>query len=181
VPILPCVFVLALYAVGRRLWKRRAWLTLAALGLCVNLLGIVVHHNDYLDAAAEATRASVTGHGVGSRDDLAIVHFVPELSPPIGHAWLLARHLKKQPFEDGDWYPWRSMGSPIWHLDGSRDPTPPHLNLWWDGGAASWVLLLLMATALVVLSRQLWSVCLASPACAPGSGLQVSEAEEPDG
>ena len=141
--VLPAVPVLCLFALEPLVhWRgiRRAALALVpAAGFVINLLGIVIDHSHYLWVVSQITQRGLQMHRAGGlmRDDLAIVHFVPEFSPPIGHFWLLDVYFGK--WHDDHWTPWQSMRVPAW--DVTFDPTPPFLNHWSNGSPIAWTVI----------------------------------------
>jgi len=141
VPIFPLMFIGVLYVMERRGYKwRTAVIALAALGIVVNFLGIVIDHSHYIGVAM-STQAGFQIHRLQNfvRDDLVVVHFVPEMSPPIGHGWLLDRYLSGEEWTQDSWYPWKTVGIPGWRP--RTDPTPRVLNHWSDGSPRSWTIL----------------------------------------
>ncbi len=140
-PIYPLLFIGVLYVMERRGWRwRAAVLSLAALGFVVNFLGIIIDHSHYI-AVAGVTHAGMQIFRLQNwvRDDLVVVHFVPEFSPPIGHGWLLERYLSGEAWTDTSWYPWRTIGIPGWRP--TQDPTPRTLNHWSDGSEMAWTII----------------------------------------
>ena len=138
VPMYPFLFLGVLYVMERRHWGwRTAVGVLIGLGVFVNFLGIVIDHSHYL-FVTDITHAGLRIHASPAlvRDDLVIVHYVPELSPPVGHYWLLDMWLTDAEWGENSWYPWESLGLPGWRPH--RDPMPPSLNHWSDGSVLSW-------------------------------------------
>lgn len=141
VPTYPLLFLGLLYVLERRGWRVRAAVAvLAALGVVVNFLGIIIDHSHYIGVSG-VTQAGLQIHRLQNlvRDDLVVVHFVPEFSPPIGHGWLLERYLSGAEWTDESWYPWRTIGIPGWQPH--ADPTPAVLNHWSDGSPMAWTIL----------------------------------------
>ena len=154
---------------------RLAILTLAALGLYVQVLGISIDAGSFLKTTWPMTRA-IAGKQFGSvtlRDGILPVHFVPELNPIVGHQWLLLRYLRPSPWTEQSYYPWRGLGFQSWRPD--VDPTPAHLDFWIDSGSSRTALLLegvLAALALALgalLVKQLSSTSRACCARARGT------------
>ncbi|MCA9606307.1 MAG: glycosyltransferase family 39 protein [Myxococcales bacterium] len=142
VPTYPLLFIGLLYVLERRGWRwRTAVVALATAGIVVNFLGIIVDHSHYIAVAFAATQGGLQIHRLQNfvRDDLVIVHYVPEFSPPIGHGWLLERYLSGAEWTDESWYPWRTIGIPGWQP--RTDPTPSVLNHWSDGSTWCWIVI----------------------------------------
>lgn len=141
VPLYPLLFLPILYVLERdgKGW-RVAVVTLATLGVAVNFLGIIIDHAHYIDVAG-VTHAGMRLHVLPNfiRDDLVVLHYVPEFSPPVGHGWLLERFLSEEPWSSASWYPWKSIGIAGWTP--TRDPTPRYLNHWSDGSTLAWTIL----------------------------------------
>jgi hypothetical protein len=138
VPMYPFLFLSVLYVMRREHWSWRGTIgVLIALGVFVNFLGIVVDHSHYL-WITNVTHGGMRLHYAPGlvRDDLVIVHFIPEFSPPVGHYWLFDRWLGGDPWIEGSWYPWESLGIRGWRP--TQDPTPPSLNSWSNGSTAAW-------------------------------------------
>lgn len=137
VPAMPLLFVFLLPVLTRdEAWRRTAVGCAAALGFVVNLLGIVIDHSHYLWVVSRVTQRGIfLGQSASMlRDDLAIAHFVPDFSPPLGHLWLLDNYVRG--WRSGDWTPWKNNPIPAWEVN--FDPTPPFLNFWADGSDAAW-------------------------------------------
>lgn len=149
-PVIPLSLV-PLVWVARAARGRAAIAALAVVGLGVNVLGVAIHHDDYLVAVGDAGRQGMRlGPGTMVRDDFVVPHFVPEMSPIVGHYWLLRASLSgAAPRED---YPWKSLGIPGWR---NLDETPPELNVWWRGSTRAWTVLLLALAAAGLLSAWL--------------------------
>ena len=133
----------------------RALIALALLfGLFVSVLGISLWPSQYLSVAQSATKSAVGKHerGMPIRDELVLVHQVPELSPIVGHAWLLSRAASGQPWHEGDFYPWQSLGIDAWRV--RQDPTPEHVCYWYNRSPTTWVMLALGLS--LVLASGLW-------------------------
>lgn len=137
---MPLLFLPLLYAMRRPDRWRWAIAAFAGLGFAVNLLGVLIDHSLYIEAAG-VTHAGMQLHidPLFIRDDLVIVHFVPELSPPVGHYWLLDLYLDGEPWTPSTWYPWKTIGIAGWRP--RTDPTPPYLNIWSDGTAGAWMVI----------------------------------------
>ena len=158
-PAVPVLFLFALEPMASWRGLRRAGVVvLAALGLLVNLVGIAVDHSHYLWVVSQVTQRGLQVHRAGGfiRDDLVIIHFVPEFSPPIGHVWLLDVFFGE--WHADHWTPWESMRVPAWEM--TFDPTPPFLNHWSDGSplawtviAVTWMLIIALCACLVRLTR----------------------------
>lgn len=156
VPAYPVLFVPLFYVAQRRGVFRAAFVLLAVAGVVVNGLGCIIDDSYYIQTVARVSQAGLN-IGVGPdpvRDDLVLVHFVPEFSPPVGHAWLL--HAYVEGWEPTGWYPWKGIGIPAWRL--TFDPTPTYLNSWHDGEGLAWkitagclALLALLAAAMAAL------------------------------
>ncbi|MCB9591401.1 MAG: glycosyltransferase family 39 protein [Sandaracinaceae bacterium] len=141
VPTYPLLFLGLLYVLERKGWRwKTAIVSLAALGIVVNFLGIIIDHSHYIGVTG-ITQGGLQIHRLQNlvRDDLVIVHFVPEFSPPIGHGWLLDRYLSGAEWTDESWYPWRTIGIPAWQPH--SEPAPRVLNHWSDGSAMAWTIL----------------------------------------
>ncbi|MDH5675470.1 MAG: hypothetical protein OEZ06_25330 [Myxococcales bacterium] len=151
---LPALLVPALYALRGSRRRFRLFQALAACGLVINLLGIVVYHADYLGLLTRVTVPSLVPdpqQGRGVRDDLVVAHFVPEFSPVVGHGWMLWRHLEGKPFDSHDDYPWKSLRIPAWRLTKEHDPMTSELNHFSDGSATGWSLAVLLSLAWLAL------------------------------
>lgn len=138
VPTYPLLFLSILYVMRREHWGWKVSIAaLIALGVGVNFVGIIIDHSHYL-GVVDVTHAGMRLHYAPGlvRDDLVIVHFVPEFSPPVGHLWLLERWLDGDPWVEGSWYPWESLGIRGWRP--TVDPTPQNLNHWSDGSTLAW-------------------------------------------
>lgn len=137
---LPLYALPALWVLPRPGRARRVLVTAAcAFGLYVGVLGISLKPAQYIGVAHAAIKASVgkPARGVPMRDDLVILHQVPELSPVVGHAWLLSRYVSRRPWTEHSYYPWRSLGIHNWRV--RRDPTPKYVCYWFDASSAAWV------------------------------------------
>lgn len=131
---------------GRRM-ERSFWL-LAGLGLAVQGLGVVVSSYEYLQLIAHGAATPLFAAGVPlPRDDLAAVHFLPELSPLAGHAWILLGWGLGTPWALAH-FPWKSLqvsGGPP-----AADLFPSAPDLWWVGHPAyAWFALFAMAAILI--------------------------------
>ncbi len=140
VHVTPLLFVPLLYVMRRGGAWRAALITLGALGIVINVLGNVVDHSHYLGVVG-VTHAGMRldPASLFIRDDLVIVHCLPEMSPPVGHYWLLERFVTGEPWAPSSWYPWDGLGIPGWRP--VRDPTPLTLNMWSDGSAWAWTVI----------------------------------------
>lgn len=134
VPVIPLLFVPVLWSLADARRSRRALsVALAGCGFYVALLGVAVRPFQYINVAKEAVGGALGGQSTEDvRDDLALLHFVPELSPIAGHHWLLMRNLKHEPFDQRSYYPWRSMNIRDWRV--RSNPDPEHLNFWFAHG-----------------------------------------------
>lgn len=140
VGVLPLAFLpvaLALARVGRAGALALALLTGAGLG--VQLLGVLVRPYDYFVLARQVlAKTPGTKQSPPPRDDLLLVHFVPEWSPIAGHAWLLGVLLD----DDQEPAPWQSLRVRGWRVRASAEP--PSLDLWFEArprDTARWALL----------------------------------------
>lgn len=140
VQVTPLLFIPLLYAMRRSGGWRAAFAVLAGLGIIVNVLGNVIDHSHYLGVVG-VTHAGMRldPASLFIRDDLVVVHFVPEFSPPVGHAWLLDRFMSGEPWSASSWYPWQTLGIPGWRP--FADPTPHVLNMWSDGSTWAWTVI----------------------------------------
>jgi hypothetical protein len=94
-PLLPLLFLPAAHGLAMltdRIGAPARWVTsaLLALGLGVQLLGAAVAPSAYLQLATFAKNASGAPGWFGAEPTQC--HFIPQLSPIVGHAWLV-RHL----------------------------------------------------------------------------------------
>ncbi len=150
VPVLPLLLLPALEVFAHPSALRRASvMVLSAAGFVVNFLGIVIDHSHYLWVVSEITQRGLQLHRAGGlvRDDLAIIHFIPEFSPILGHYWLLDVFFSG--WYPDHWTPWESMNIPAWGV--TRDPTPPFLNHWSDGSPLAWLVIALGWSAVLLL------------------------------
>jgi hypothetical protein len=122
-PLLPVGFVTLLPWLARPAAGLRLPLALAVAGIAVNGLGALIHPLQYLSLVFGFFRPLFSGGLV--MDDLMLVHWVPEFSPVIGHAWLLAVALLGL---DPGTSPWRHN-----HVSGWQPPADlrPEVDLWW--------------------------------------------------
>lgn len=151
-PVVPLLFLLVLFSARRALLAG----VLAIAGFAINVLGLLVDHSHYLHVVLQTLRPSILGGPAMTpiRDDLAVVHFVPEFSPPLGHYWIV-RQILKGSWSETDWFPWKSIGLPGWNLQ--MDPRPADgFNIWFDGSTESWVALIIISFAWVGLAIGLW-------------------------
>jgi hypothetical protein len=161
VPVVPLLFVPVLEALrsgGRAL---RVFASgLALVGLYVSLLGVSIRAYDYVGLAESSVH-----RGLGRfdpdvdkvRDELLLLHFVPELSPIVGHHWMLWRYLRKETWDGRSYYPWRSANIPSWHL--RKDPGPHELNFWFSRrpkGTLLFASLSCATAALAWLAARMW-------------------------
>ncbi|MEM9070766.1 MAG: glycosyltransferase family 39 protein [Myxococcota bacterium] len=139
-PAVPLMLLPALLVMKRGGGWLRSGALLGAAGFLINGLGAIISDAHYTAIVWRATRASlrIPRSTFYVRDDLVIPHFVPEMSPVVGHGWLL-KIWKSGEWSADAWYPWKSLGLPGWRPTG--DVIPPHLNLWFDTpGAESWMI-----------------------------------------
>lgn len=149
VPIIPLALLPALDALQR---KSKPAYALALTGLCIQLLGTSIDPGHFLQVTHPAT-AALAGRQPPDqlRDDLLPVHFIPELNPITGQAWLLARYLGAASNA-----PWESLGIKAWLPH--NDPTPKRLDYWLDLNSSSlaWTLeLTCIGTSLILAWRVL--------------------------
>ncbi len=92
-------------------------IVVVGVGLFVQLLGCAVRPESYLRVAEdEKNRTGAAGWFVVGADQ---AHFIPQLSPVVGHAWLLRHLIRHDPHLDRD---------PPWLL---ITPAPAHLEDEW--------------------------------------------------
>lgn len=139
VPVIPLLVLPALFRIAHgRVWWRALAHTAVALGLFVNTLGIAIDHSQYIGLVSNVTTGSLQiSSRMRVRDDLVIVHYVPEFSPIVGHLWMLDVYFNG--WDSQTWVPWKSLNVPAWEL--RSDPTPPWLNSWSDGSALAWAVI----------------------------------------
>jgi hypothetical protein len=107
---------------------RAALALVAAAGLAVQLLGVAFPPETYLRIAAQVKNGSGAAGWFGQAADQC--HFIPQLSPLVGHAWLLshlARHDRRLDHDP----PWKLIvpGTPSLYAEW------PHVRLnWWGLG-----------------------------------------------
>jgi hypothetical protein len=148
VPVLPLAFVPALFALpGPSRVRRALFAALCALGLYVGFLGVAFRPFQYVAVAQEATRVTLGKGDPGKMRDVPItLHHVPELSPLVGHHWLLGRALAGEGWDADSDYPWRSLGIDAWRP--RHDPGPKYFNFWFhEPGAGALIALNLAALA----------------------------------
>jgi len=148
----PRLLVPALPALGASLawispsdgtWRRWAE-ALAAVGLAVQLLGAAIPDVEYTSLIHRMTGAL---YGAGDnraslRDDLLLEHFVPEMSPIPGHAWLVENYLAGS--APPERLPWAGLRVPAWSQLGVN-PVPKALNFWFWGDATASLVALVLA------------------------------------
>lgn len=172
-PVVPLMLLPALLVMKRgRPWNI-AGAVLACAGFIANALGVVISDAHYLQIVWSTTRGSLraTQNTFFLRDDLVIPHFIPEMNPIVGHAWLLDLWRRGEPWSPERWYPWKSLGVPAWRPMGSSI-VPEHLNLWFEGGGAeAWlgVVAAVGGAALVALAALLWRASAPRPRQAPAA------------
>jgi hypothetical protein len=139
VPVIPLLVLPALFRLAHgRVWWRAIAHGAVVLGLVVNTLGIAIDHSQYIGLVSNVTSGSLqVSNRMRVRDDLVIVHYVPEFSPIVGHLWMLDVYLTG--WDSQTWVPWKSLNVPAWEL--RSDPTPPWLNSWSDGSALAWAVI----------------------------------------
>lgn len=111
---------------------------LCALGLVINFLGVLVPAGTYLRQTM-ALNQGMMQHRELVLDDSLLVHYVPDFSPIVGHAWMLRLKL------GAALEPWRFRNVEEWR------PTqfePFQLDLWWGSDPVSLAFWLLLASGL---------------------------------
>jgi hypothetical protein len=136
VPLLGPMFVPVLWALRSAGALQRALaVALALAGLYVGVLGIAIRPFQFVDVAYAAVGRSM-GPVVEqdmARDDLVLLHFIPELSPIVGHHWLLHRYFEPGPWTADSYYPWQSLHFRAWAV--RKEPRPKYLNFWFARAA----------------------------------------------
>jgi len=108
---------------------------LCALGLAVNFLGVLVPAGVYLRQTMAANQGMMQ-HRELVVDDSLLIHYVPDFSPVVGHAWMLGTKwgLTREP--------WRFRNVQEWNPKEIEDF---RLDLWWGSDPLSialWLALL---------------------------------------
>jgi hypothetical protein len=158
-PVIPLGCIPALVALERRGIPRNAFVLLAAAGFAVQALSVIVSTTLYLQQMQPRNVAALgTRNGFEVRDDLLLLHFVPEMSPIAGQAFLVQRYFSDEKWTKDTPYPWQTLA--VSKFAPRNDPTPRAHDLWFDKTpfalgleAALVVLILLCGGWLVVVLR----------------------------
>ena len=144
VPIIPLFGMLAVAELGEGGRPKLVW-TAGIVGVLVNTLGVLVHYAAYLALLAPFRKLLHTaGSAASMRDDLLFPHYVPELSPIIGHAWMLRSYFSASSLAES--LPWRSHA-----LNDFIPPTAAteQLDLAFASSAGGAVIVMLIIIAIV--------------------------------
>ena len=125
------LLLLPLAATLKAIFAKNCWglrLVLAGLlglSLYVQALSVLVQPDDFIQLVHRHTPQPVPPPGTEVIDPLAMSHFIPPLSPLVGHAWML--RIKRDP-DAREHPPWRQY--PLWIGPGMKD-IQVEWNVWW--------------------------------------------------
>jgi len=148
VPLIPLIAIPALMLVLGGGRARGVVAILLCGGVLVQLPAILLPHSLYLDHVwrlTEPAMRAVSSNPDAIPDNMIFSHYVPWLSPIVAQWWLVAAKILGM----------NRVGPPPWAGIGfdslAAVPTLPPWNLWFDGTARSWIVLVVGCALLAIL------------------------------
>jgi len=157
VPLTGLLTIPIAFSIYRLKFKKTVVITLAALGLLVNILGVAISYSDYYAQIPYKPYSSVP-IGLDGKptqhpplDNLYMASFVPSFSPIAGHLWLLKHAITGDPQLSKD-PPWKWLGYKAFNRRVKDRPVQP--NLWFciDRTEFGNILSIIMAIFFILMS-----------------------------